>query len=73
MDWQAFWLTIRLAVLVAAILVVIGLPIAYWITYSRWPSTAACRPIVNRLGRRRRPGGRQSSTAARRASSPATR
>ncbi|MBZ5719459.1 MAG: molybdate ABC transporter permease subunit [Acidobacteriia bacterium] len=36
MDWQAFWLTIRLAVLVAAILVVIGLPIAYWITYSRW-------------------------------------
>lgn len=36
MDWQAFWLTIRLAVLVAAILVVLGLPIAYWITYSRW-------------------------------------
>jgi molybdate transport system permease protein len=36
MDWQAFWLTIRLAVLVAAILAVIGLPIAYWIAYSRW-------------------------------------
>src|SRR5881398_459866 len=36
MDWQAFWLTIRLAVLVAMILIVIGLPIAYWITYSRW-------------------------------------
>jgi molybdate transport system permease protein len=36
MDWQAFWLTIRLAVLVAAILVVIGMPIAYWIAYSRW-------------------------------------
>jgi len=36
MDWQAFWLTIRLAVLVAACLMVIGLPIAYWITYSRW-------------------------------------
>jgi molybdate transport system permease protein len=36
MDWQAFWLTIRLAVLVAAVLVVIGLPIAYWITYSHW-------------------------------------
>jgi molybdate transport system permease protein len=35
MDWQAFWLTLRLAALVAAILVVIGLPIAYWITYSR--------------------------------------
>jgi molybdate transport system permease protein len=36
MDWQAFWLTIRLAVLVSAILVVIGLPIAYGIAYSRW-------------------------------------
>jgi molybdate transport system permease protein len=35
MDWQALSLTIRLAVLVAAILSVIGLPIAYWITYSR--------------------------------------
>ena len=36
MDWQALWLTIRLAVLVAAVLLVLGLPIAYWISYSRW-------------------------------------
>jgi molybdate transport system permease protein len=36
MDYQAFWLTIRLAALVAAVLVVVGLPVAYWITYSRW-------------------------------------
>ncbi|MGA9040548.1 MAG: molybdate ABC transporter permease subunit [Terriglobales bacterium] len=36
MDWQAFWLTIRLALLVAAILLAVGLPIAYWISYSRW-------------------------------------
>jgi len=36
MDWQDFWLTTRLAVLVAATLVVVGLPIAYWIAYSRW-------------------------------------
>jgi len=36
MDWQAFWLTTRLAVLVAAVLLVLGLPIAYWIAYSRW-------------------------------------
>jgi molybdate transport system permease protein len=35
-DWQAFWLTIRLAILVATILVAIGTPIAYWIAYSRW-------------------------------------
>ena len=36
MDSQAFGLTIRLALLVAAILFVVGLPIAWWITYSRW-------------------------------------
>ena len=36
MDGQAFWLTIRLSALVAAILVVLGLPVAFWITYSRW-------------------------------------
>lgn len=36
MDWQAFWLTIRLAVVVTAILLGFGLPIAYWIAFSRW-------------------------------------
>jgi len=36
MDWQAFWLTIRLAVLVSGILFIVGLPIAYWIAFSRW-------------------------------------
>lgn len=51
MDWQAFWLTVRLAVLVAAVLVIIGLPIAYWITYSRWrwkflAEAAVALPIV---------------------------
>lgn len=35
-DWQAFWLTLQLAVVVSAALLVIGLPIAYWITFSRW-------------------------------------
>lgn len=36
MDWQAFWLTIRLAGLVAAALFVVGLPLAYWIAFSHW-------------------------------------
>lgn len=36
MDWQAFWLTIRLALMVTALLVVIGLPMAYWIAFSKW-------------------------------------
>jgi molybdate transport system permease protein len=36
MDWHALALTIRLAALVSALLLVIGLPIAYWIAFSRW-------------------------------------
>lgn len=36
MDWQAFRLTVELAVVVSAILVVAGVPIAYWISFSRW-------------------------------------
>lgn len=51
MDWQALWLTIRLAFLVAGILLLVGLPIAYWITYSRWRwkflvETVVAMPIV---------------------------
>ena len=36
MDWQAFWLTIRLALVVTVLLVIIGLPLAYWIAFSKW-------------------------------------
>jgi molybdate transport system permease protein len=35
MNWEAFWLTVRLAAVVSALLLVIGIPIAYWLTYSR--------------------------------------
>src|ERR1019366_1349409 len=35
-DWQAFRLTIELAVIVSAILLVVGLPLASWIAFSRW-------------------------------------
>src|SRR5438552_9345987 len=36
MDWQAFWLTFRLALVVTALLVIIGLPLGYWIAFSKW-------------------------------------
>jgi molybdate transport system permease protein len=36
MNGQAFWLTIRLAAIVSVLLLGIGIPIAHWITYSRW-------------------------------------
>jgi molybdate transport system permease protein len=34
-DWQAFRLTIELAVVVSVVLFVVGLPLAYWIAFSR--------------------------------------
>jgi molybdate transport system permease protein len=38
MDWTAIALSVRLAAIVSAVLLVIGLPIAYWLTFStsRW-------------------------------------
>ncbi len=36
MDWYALTLTIRLAAMVSAVLLMVGLPIAYWIAFSRW-------------------------------------
>jgi molybdate transport system permease protein len=35
-DWQAFRLTLQLAVIVSATLLILGVPIAYWIAFSRW-------------------------------------
>jgi molybdate transport system permease protein len=35
-NWTAILLTLKLAALTAAILLVVGMPIAYWLTYSRW-------------------------------------
>jgi molybdate transport system permease protein len=35
MDWQAIALSLRLAVLTTAILLILGIPLAYWIVYSR--------------------------------------
>jgi molybdate transport system permease protein len=35
-DWPAVVLSLRLAVIVAAVLLAIALPLAYWIAFSRW-------------------------------------
>ena len=36
MNWTAITVTFELATLTASILLFIGLPIAYWLTFSRW-------------------------------------
>jgi molybdate transport system permease protein len=35
MNWTAIWVTFKLASLTATALVIIGLPIAYWVSFSR--------------------------------------
>ena len=35
-DWQTLWLTLKLAFAVSAILLLLGIPIAYWMAFSRW-------------------------------------
>jgi len=35
-DWQTFRLTLELAVIVSVALLVLGLPIAHWIAFTRW-------------------------------------
>src|SRR5688572_32241656 len=36
MNWTAIILTLKLATLTALILLVIGLPLAYWVSFTRW-------------------------------------
>ena len=36
MNWIAIWVTFKLASLTSMALLVIGLPIAYWLTFSKW-------------------------------------
>jgi len=45
MDWQAVGLSVRLGLATAAVLVVIGMPIGYWLARSRRP----WRPLVEAL------------------------
>jgi len=35
-NWEAIALSLKLSASVAAILVIAGMPIAYWVTFSRW-------------------------------------
>ena len=35
MDWEAIWVSARLATIVSVVLVIISLPLAHWLTFSR--------------------------------------
>jgi len=46
MDWTAVALSLKLAVIVASVLLVLALPLAYWITFSRWRGKFLVEAVV---------------------------
>ena len=46
MDWQAIWLTATLAAIVSGILLVVSLPLAHWLTFSRRRWTFLVESVV---------------------------
>jgi molybdate transport system permease protein len=46
MDWTAIALSVKLASIVAGILLVIALPVAYWLTFSRWRGRFIVEAVV---------------------------
>jgi molybdate transport system permease protein len=46
MDWPAITLSIKLAAIVSTILLVLALPIAYWLTFNRGRWTFLCEAVV---------------------------
>ncbi len=46
MNWIAIGLTLQLATLTALVLLVIGLPLAYWLSFSRWRWKFAIESVV---------------------------
>lgn len=46
MDWQAAWLTVKLAAATTAILLLIGVPLAYWLAMTKWRWRFAIEALV---------------------------
>ncbi|HXA47407.1 MAG TPA: molybdate ABC transporter permease subunit [Burkholderiaceae bacterium] len=45
LDWQPLWLTLQLALCTTTILLLLGIPVAYWIAYTR----TRLKPLVETL------------------------
>jgi len=46
MDWPAIWLTARLALVTSGLLVLLGVPLAYWLAVTRWPGRIFVEALV---------------------------
>ena len=47
MDWTALWVSVRLSCAATILLLVIGVPVAYWIAFSRWRWSVALERCRN--------------------------
>src|SRR5438105_3007759 len=47
MDWMAIMLSVKLAAIVAAILLLLALPLAYWLTFSPWRGKFLIEAVVS--------------------------
>jgi molybdate transport system permease protein len=45
-DWTAFWVTVKLAACTTVTLLVLGLPLAYWLATSRWRGKFLIEAVV---------------------------
>lgn len=46
LDWQPLWLTLRLALCTTALLLVLGVPLAYWLATTRTRWKPVCETLV---------------------------
>src|SRR5690349_9279957 len=46
MDWTAIILSLRLATIVSVVLLVVGLPLGYWLTFSTWRGRFLVEAVV---------------------------
>jgi molybdate transport system permease protein len=46
-DWQPLWLSFRLAFVTTAILLLISIPIAYWLAYSRFRLKVVAETVIS--------------------------
>lgn len=46
MEWSAIYLTVRLALVVCAVLLIVGTPIAAWLAFTRWRWKFLCEAVV---------------------------
>lgn len=46
MDWPALWLTAKLALVTSCVLLVIGIPLAWWLAMTRWRGRLFLEAVV---------------------------